>query len=168
MEINKVFIIGKVTKELRVRPAGNSQVVTLNLLVEAYRDKKNGSEPFQERCYIDVDIWGNGALDAVDRLRVGDDVLVTGRLKSSTWKDAATGKDRIKHSIYCEKFEHLDPTNLRDAFPKAIGQTAQVVTKAIQSTQPIQSIKPQQQATVQPTKKTNYVNPPELDDEYYN
>lgn len=186
MEINKVFILGKLTKDVLIRPVNDTQIGVLNLLVEAYRDRKEG-EPFTEKCYIDVDTWGKAAQKAADTLRAGDFVLVTGRLKSSSWQDKKTGETRSKHTIYCENFELQDPTQVRDAFPDT-----QVASKpqAIAPSRPVPSqnatnntnanpiparpagprppvTQPVQQRAVAP-RQPAYVNPPELEEGDYN
>jgi len=191
MEINKIFILGKLTKDVTIRPVGSSQVGVLNLLIEAYRDNKAG-DPFTEKCYIDVDTWGNAALKAAETLRAGDYILVTGRLKSSSWQDKKTGETRTKHTIYCENYELQDPTQLSDAFPRQ----QQPIT--IQANQPTVNQRPnsvpanaqnpvnrpvtqpniqrpvvtqpqvaQQRVAPQPVRQHAYVNPPELEESEY-
>jgi single-strand DNA-binding protein len=60
----------------------------------------------QEVCYIDVDVWGPQAETSKQYLQKGRPVLIEGRLKLDTWKDADGGM-KSKHSIVADRVVFL-------------------------------------------------------------
>ncbi len=49
---------------------------------------------------IDVTIWKEAGMDAVDNLRKGDRVKMVGSLKREQWQDKNTGGNRSKHVLH--------------------------------------------------------------------
>lgn len=101
--INKVTMTGFLTKDAELKELSNNKVCRLQIAsIQSFLNKKTDSLS-QETCYIDIDIWGPQAETLSQRLHKGDHVLVEGKLKLSSWKDAATGQKRSRHSIAAER-----------------------------------------------------------------
>lgn len=103
---NRVIMVGNLTRdpELRQLPSGAS-VCRLGIASNRQFKDKNGSTT-QEVCFIDVDVWGPQADACKQYLQKGRPILVEGRLKLDTWKDAE-GQTRSKHSIVATTVQFL-------------------------------------------------------------
>lgn len=96
---NRVIIMGNLTRdpEHKQMPSGQA-VCRLSIASNRqFRNKQTGAM-VQEVCYIDVNVWGPQADNCRQYLQKGRPVLVEGRLKFETWKDAE-GQQKQKHSI---------------------------------------------------------------------
>jgi single-strand DNA-binding protein len=103
---NRVIMIGNLTKDPEVRAVGSQSVCKLNIASNRqYKNKQTGNMS-QEVCFIDVDVWGVQADSCKLYLQKGRSVLVEGRLKLDSWKDAE-GNAKSKHSILAEKVVFL-------------------------------------------------------------
>lgn len=104
--LNKVFLIGNLTKdpELKFVPSGQA-VANLRLAVNRKYKAANG-EFKDEVTYIGVEVWGKDAERAGEYLKKGSPLLVEGRLKLREW----TGTDGNKRSVLevvCERWQFL-------------------------------------------------------------
>lgn len=100
---NRVVIVGNLTRdpEHRQLPSGQA-VCRLGLASNRqYKNRQSGSL-VQEVCYVDVDVWGAQAESCRQYLKKGSPVLIEGRLKFDSWKDAE-GQTRSKHSIVADR-----------------------------------------------------------------
>lgn len=81
MQLNKVLIAGRLTKdpELRYTPSG-SAVTTLPLASNMKTKEK------ETVCYVDISAWGKQAENCSQYLKKGSEVLVEGRLNYRSWK----------------------------------------------------------------------------------
>lgn len=59
------------------------------------RKYKKGEQVVEDVTFVDVDCWGATAQNACKYLRVGDPVMIEGRLKMDQWTDKE-GKNRSK------------------------------------------------------------------------
>lgn len=104
---NRVIIVGNLTRdpELRQLQSG-ANVCRLNIASNRqYKDRQTGSVT-QEVCFVDVDVWGAQADSCKQYLQKGRSILVEGRLKLDSWKDAE-GQARSKHSIVANTVQFL-------------------------------------------------------------
>lgn len=104
---NRVIIVGNLTRdpELRQLQSG-ANVCRLNIASNRqYKDRQTGSVT-QEVCFVDVDVWGPQADSCKQYLQKGRAILVEGRLKLDSWKDAE-GQQRSKHSIVANTIQFL-------------------------------------------------------------
>lgn len=87
MNLNKVFILGRVTADLQLRTtAGGQSVVTFSIATNrVWTDKTNKRQ--EETEYHNVVVWGRQAEIANQFLRRGSLVLVEGRLQTRSWQD---------------------------------------------------------------------------------
>lgn len=82
-------------------PSGQG-VCRLGVATNRQFKPKNATEPIQEVCFIDVDVWGAQAESCNKFLEKGSSVLLEGRLKLDSWQDAE-GQKRSKHSIVADR-----------------------------------------------------------------
>jgi len=106
-DLNKVFIIGNLTRdpELRYTPQGTA-VVTLRIAANTRFRAKDSGEMKKETCFINVVAWGNLAEICNQYLQKGRPVFIEGRLQSRNWQDQA-GKNRSTIEIRAERVQFL-------------------------------------------------------------
>jgi single-strand DNA-binding protein len=104
---NRVILIGNLTRdpEYKAQPSGQG-VCRLSLAANRQFKNKTTGVLSQEVCYIDVSVWGPQAESCRQYLQKGRPVLVEGRLKFDSWKDAE-GQPRSKHSIVADNIIFL-------------------------------------------------------------
>lgn len=104
--LNKVFLIGNLTKdpELRYTPQG-TPVVNLRLAVNRkYRDKNQ--ELKEEACFITVVVWNKQAEACNQYLHKGRPVFVEGTLQSRSFEDNS-GQKRNVIEVRAERVQFL-------------------------------------------------------------
>lgn len=104
--LNKVLLIGNLTKdpELRYTPAG-TPVATLRLAVNR-RFKNKNQEMKEETCFISVVVWSKQAETCNQYLHKGSPLFVEGRLQSRSWEDAS-GQKRSVIEVLAERVQFL-------------------------------------------------------------
>ncbi len=121
-DLNRVYLIGNLTRdpEVRYTPNGNA-VGDLRLAVNRRYQTRDGQEQ-EETCFVSIEVWGRQAETCRDYLRKGSPILVEGRLKYDQWE-----KDGQKHSrlsVRAVRVQFLGSprgAELRDAPPDAGG-----------------------------------------------
>jgi single-strand DNA-binding protein len=99
--LNKVFLIGRLTRdpEIRFLPSG-SQVTSFTLAVNrAYR---SGNEWKEETYFFDIEAFGMLAERLGKQLNKGTQILVEGQLRQDRW-ETASGEKRVKVKIIAER-----------------------------------------------------------------
>ncbi|MFH0890610.1 MAG: single-stranded DNA-binding protein [Candidatus Liptonbacteria bacterium] len=104
MNLNKVFIIGRVTADpqLRNTPAGAS-VTTFGVATNRVWQGKNGQKQ-EEAEFHSVVAWGRQAEIASQFLVKGALVYVEGRLRTRTWQDKQGQNHKVTETI-CERLQ---------------------------------------------------------------
>lgn len=104
MNLNKVFILGRVTADpqLRTTPGGQS-VTTFSIATNRVWTDKNGSRQ-EEAEYHNVVVWGKQAEVATQFLAKGSLVLIEGRIRTRSWQDKQ-GQNRKTTEIICERLQ---------------------------------------------------------------
>ena len=92
-----ITINGNLTADPEVRYVGaNSDIAAGQFSVASTpREKKNGEWVDGETVFLRVNVWRELAEGAVDALRKGDNVIVTGRLKQRSFE-----KDGEKRTVF--------------------------------------------------------------------
>jgi len=104
--LNKVLLIGNLTKdpELRYTPQGTA-VTNLRLAVNRkYKDRNQ--ELKEEVCFITVVAWDKQAEICNQYLQKGRPVFIEGRLQSRSWEDNA-GQKRSVIEVRAERVQFL-------------------------------------------------------------
>ena len=94
--LNKVFIIGRATRdpEIRYTPKGTA-VVDLGLAVNRVYSTEDG-EKKEETTFVDVTLFGRQAEIAGQYLRKGSPVFLEGRLQLDTWEQNGQKRSRLR------------------------------------------------------------------------
>jgi len=106
-QLNKVFLMGNLTRdpELRRLPSGTA-VTELGLALNRSFMGKDG-ERREEVVFIDVTVWDRQAETCVEYLKKGRPVHVEGYLKMDQWEDKATGEKRSKLKVQADRVQFL-------------------------------------------------------------
>lgn len=99
MNLNKVFIVGRVTADivLRSTPSG-AQVANFSVATNrVWTDKTGGKR--EETEFHNVVLWGRQAEIAGQYLKKGSEVMVEGRLQTRSWDDKSGQKRRTTEII---------------------------------------------------------------------
>jgi single-strand DNA-binding protein len=105
--VNKVMLLGNITRDLEVRytPKGTA-VCDLGMAVNRIRTGDNG-ERIEEVTYVDVTLWGRQAELAGQYLSKGRSVVIEGRLQLDQWDDKATGQKRQRLRVVGENMQFI-------------------------------------------------------------
>ncbi len=116
VEINKVMISGRLTRdpELRYTPSGVA-VTTLPMAVNSSFFSKE-KEKREEVCFIDVVAWRRQAETCVEYLRKGSPAFIEGRLQSRRW-ETQDGQKRNTIEIQADRVQFLEWGGDREKAP---------------------------------------------------
>ena len=104
---NKVFLIGRVTRdpELRYIQSGTA-VLDLGIAVNR-RTKSNDGTWREEVTFVQVTVWGKTAENCAEYLSKGRPVFIEGHLNLDQWEDKKTGEKRNKLRVTAENVQFL-------------------------------------------------------------
>ena len=108
--VNKVMLLGNITRDLEVRytPKGTA-VCDLGMAVNRVRTGDNG-EKIEEVTFVDVTLWGRQAELAGQYLAKGRSVFIEGRLQLDQWDDKQTGQKRQRLRVVGENMQFIGGT----------------------------------------------------------
>ena len=111
MELNKVLMVGNLTRDPELRyTSGGSAVCDLRIAAtRRYRRGGDSGEMQEETCFVDVVVWGRSGENCNQYLRKGNPILVEGRLKLDEWQ-SQEGQKRSKHSIVADRVHFFPRT----------------------------------------------------------
>lgn len=110
--LNKVFLMGNLTRDPEVRYVGTgSAVCEIGLAVNRTWFDKNTSTKREEVTFVDITLWGRTAEIAGEYLSKGRPVLIEGRLQLDQWDDRDTGQKRSKLRVVGEDLKMLGSRN---------------------------------------------------------
>ncbi len=109
--LNKVLLIGNLTKDPELRYTQNGTAVCdVRLAVNRKFQGQNG-EQREETCFVDVTVFGKRA-EAFSRFfQKGKPAYFEGRLKFDQWDDKQTGQKRSKLSVVAEDWQFVGAAN---------------------------------------------------------
>jgi single-strand DNA-binding protein len=121
MDLNKVMIIGRLTRdpELRTTPAG-AQVCTLGIATNYVYTNQQTGQKVEQVEYHNVVVWRKLAEIAAQYLKKGRRVYVEGRLQTRSW-DAQDGTKKSRTEIVGENMIMLDGGNPQGSSPASSG-----------------------------------------------
>lgn len=104
MNLNKVFILGRLTADpqLRTTPSGQ-QVTNFSLATNRVWTDKSGMKQ-EEAEFHNIVVWGRQAEVATQFLTKGGLALVEGRLRTRTWQDQQ-GQSRRTTEIIADRIQ---------------------------------------------------------------
>lgn len=100
MDLNKVMIIGRLTRdpELRTTPTGINTCQLSVATSYVYTNQQTGQKVEQVE-YHNIVLWRKLADIANQYLKKGTQVFIEGRLQTQSWDDKTTGQKRYKTQI---------------------------------------------------------------------
>ncbi|MCE9613714.1 MAG: single-stranded DNA-binding protein [Lentisphaerae bacterium] len=119
--LNKVFLMGNLTKDPEVRyiPSGKA-VCEMGLAVnESYRGKDGN--PVEQTIFVDVVVWERQAETCGEYLRKGSPVMVEGRLQLDKWK-TKEGENRSKLRVRADRVQFLSSPRSGAAYKDSDGE----------------------------------------------
>ena len=124
--LNKVFLIGNLTRDPELRYTNNGvPVANLGVAVNRkFRDKSG--ELKEDVCFVTVTVWDKQAEACAQYLQKGKAIFVEGMLQSRTW-ETNDGQKRSAIDVRAERVQFLSPINgtkSAEAQPENTGQTA--------------------------------------------
>ena len=120
MNLNKVFLVGRLTRdpESKALPSGQS-VTTFGMATDNfYYDKSNQKQ--QQTEFHNIVIFGKLADVASQYLNKGSLVLIEGRLRTRSWQDSS-GNQRTRTEITAERMQ-LGPKSAGKGAPSQTSQ----------------------------------------------
>ncbi len=105
--MNKVFLMGNLTRDPELRRVGDNNAVCNFGLAVNRRFSTSSGEEREETCFVDVETWGRQAETCERYLSKGRPVLVEGRLRQDKWEDKESGAPRSKLLIRAERVQFL-------------------------------------------------------------
>lgn len=103
--MNKVVLIGRLTKDVEVRYTTNEKVVAMFSLA-VNREFKNQKGEY-EADFFNIVIWGKPAELAGNTLKKGSKIAIDGRIQNRSY-EAKDGTKRYITEIVANGFEYLD------------------------------------------------------------
>lgn len=106
MDINKVILIGRLTRDPEIRTLPNGTGIAKFSLAVNRRYTAN-NEAKEEVSFFDCVVWGKMAEVVRQYCQKGKQVAVDGRLRQNRWQDNQTGQSRSKVEIVVDSFQLL-------------------------------------------------------------
>lgn len=105
--VNKVILIGNVTRDIEVKftPKG-SAVADVGLAINRKYSLDSG-EKREETTFVDIELWGRLAEIAGEYAKKGSPLYVEGRLRVDTWDDKTSGQKRSRMKVVGENIQLL-------------------------------------------------------------
>ena len=115
--LNKVFIIGNLTKDPEVRhtPSG-AAVADLRVAINN-KFKTSTGEMREETCFVNVTAWNRQAETCGEYLSKGSPLMVEGRLKFDEWEKEGQKQSRL--SVVAERVQFLSDGKKTERKPAA-------------------------------------------------
>jgi len=105
MNLNKVFIIGRLTADpiLKTTPTGQS-VCNFSVATNRVWNDRNSGQKQNETQYHNIVLWRRLAEISSQYLTKGSLILIEGRLQTRTWQDQS-GKNNYRTEIIAERMQ---------------------------------------------------------------
>ena len=103
-DLNKILLIGRMTRDPEFKSVNGSSVV--NFSIANNRVYVTNGEKKEETHFFDCDVWGKLADVLKQYATKGKQLAIEGRLQQSVW-DAPDGKKNSKVRIRVENFQLL-------------------------------------------------------------
>jgi single-strand DNA-binding protein len=110
MDINKVFIIGRLTRDAELKYTEAGMPVS-RFSIACNEKHKKGEEWVDEVNYFDIVLWGKTGEKLHQYLAKGKQIAIDGKLKQERWQDRDTGNNRSKVSITALNIQLLNSGN---------------------------------------------------------
>jgi len=105
-DINKVLIIGRLTRDIEIKTTNNGGFVG-KFSLASNRKEKSGDTWTEKPGFFDCVVFGKSAEILKQYTRKGSKLCVEGSLRWSSW-EGSDGKKQSKTEIAVESFQFLD------------------------------------------------------------
>lgn len=119
MDLNKVMIIGRLTRdpELRTIPTG-ANVCTFSVATSYVYTNQQSGQKVEQTEFHNVVLWRKLADIAAQYLKKGTQVFIEGRLQTRNWDDKTSGQKRYRTEIVGDNMIMLSrPTGAGSSAP---------------------------------------------------
>ncbi len=112
--MNKVILIGRLTRDVETRAFANGGMVAKFGFAVSNRKKNAATGQFEdEPMFIDCEAFNRGEFGKLadiirDKCRRGSQIMIEGKLHLEQWDDKTTGAKRSKHKLVVENMQLLD------------------------------------------------------------
>ena len=145
MNVNKVMIVGRLTRDPEVRTTTSGQSVTNISVATSYTWKDQSGQQQQKTEFHNVVAWARRGEVIAQYFVKGQEIFVEGRLETRSWDDTDSGKKMYRTEIILDNFEFgAKPNNSNQAYDNNYS------AQSTQSTQQPASNPVQQSNTQQP------------------
>lgn len=103
--LNKVFLIGNLTRDPEVRYLPSGMAVADLRLAVSRRFKGQNGEDRDETCFVNVAVWGRQGETCGQYLTKGSPLLVEGRLQYEEWEREGQKQSRLR--VVAERTQFL-------------------------------------------------------------
>ncbi len=124
VELNKVLLIGNLTRdpELRYTPQGTAVTTIGMALNSSFKDKSGQMQ--KDTCFINVVVWAYLAEVCNQYLQKGRLIFVEGRLKSRSWQNNE-GKNRSVLEVVASRVQFMSQGVKQEAQEVDLGEEPQ-------------------------------------------
>ncbi len=105
--VNKVFLMGNLTRDVELKYTPSNQPVATFGLAMNRRYRTRDGEDREETTFVDCEAWARTAEVMSEYLSKGRPVFIEGRLKLDQWQDK-DGNKRSKLRVVVENFQFVD------------------------------------------------------------
>ena len=116
-DLNKVILIGRLTRDPELKTIGETSVAKFSLAVGS--SYKKGNEKVEETSFFDCEVWGKLADVLGQYATKGKQLAIEGKLKQETWS-SQDGKKASKVKIRVENFQLLGGKSEASSVPNSI------------------------------------------------
>lgn len=103
--VNKVFLLGNLTRDPELRYTANGSAVT-GFGIAVNRKYKQDNVWKEETCFIEITVWGKQAENCAEYLHKGRTVFIEGRLNFRSW-ETEQGQKRSKLDVVAINVQFL-------------------------------------------------------------
>jgi single-strand DNA-binding protein len=114
--VNKVILIGRLTRDPEVRTFSNGgKVAAFGFAVNNRKKNQASGEWEDDPVFLDVKAFNRGeqgrqlATQAEGSLRKGQQIFIEGHLVMEQWEDKQSGQKRSKLVVVVDNFQYLEP-----------------------------------------------------------
>ncbi len=105
MNVNKVIIIGRLTRDPEVRTTTTGQSVTNLTVATSFSWKDQQGQQQSKTEFHNVIAWSKRGEVIAQYFTKGQEIYVEGRLETRSWDDADSGKKMYRTEIILDNFE---------------------------------------------------------------
>lgn len=98
MNVNKVFLAGRLTRDPELRHTqGGTAVAKFGIATN--RTFSVQGEQKESTCFVDITAWGRQAEVIAEHLHKGDPIFVEGRLEYSQWESEQGKRNKLEVTV---------------------------------------------------------------------